>query len=132
MPRVVDHAVRRQELAEALWRVVRRDGVHEVSVRTVADEAGTSPGALRHYFGEHARGPFDCVISSVKANIGHTMSAAGVAGLASARLGRTSGEGGEPSGEPQGGVGSAAGRPLPTASAMHKPVWRSLILNAAT
>ena len=29
---------------------VRRDGVHEVSVRTVADEASTSPGALRHYF----------------------------------------------------------------------------------
>jgi AcrR family transcriptional regulator len=50
VPRIVDHALRRQELAEALWRVVRRDGVHEVSVRTVADEAGTSPGALRHYF----------------------------------------------------------------------------------
>ncbi|GAA4769218.1 TetR/AcrR family transcriptional regulator [Actinomycetospora chibensis] len=50
MPRLVDHAARRQEIAEALWRVVRRDGVHEVSVRTVADEAGTSPGALRHYF----------------------------------------------------------------------------------
>jgi AcrR family transcriptional regulator len=50
VPRLVDHAARRQEIAEALWRVVRRDGVHEVSVRTVADEAGTSPGALRHYF----------------------------------------------------------------------------------
>lgn len=50
MPRTVDHAVRRQELAQALWRVVRRDGLAAVSVRTVALEAGTSPGSLRYYF----------------------------------------------------------------------------------
>lgn len=50
VPRIVDHAARRQELAEALWRVVRRDGLAAVSVRTVALEAGTSPGSLRHYF----------------------------------------------------------------------------------
>ena len=50
MPRFVDHAARRQELAQALWRVVRRCGVHAVSVRAVAAEAATSPGALRHYF----------------------------------------------------------------------------------
>ncbi len=41
----------------------------------------TEIGALRHYFNAHARGPVDAVVSSVKANIGHTMSAAGVAGL---------------------------------------------------
>lgn len=50
MPRVVDHDERRLELAQALWRVVRRDGVHHVSVRSVAAEAGISPSALRHYF----------------------------------------------------------------------------------
>jgi AcrR family transcriptional regulator len=50
VPRVVDHAVRRQDLAAALWRVVRDDGIHQVSVRTVATAAGTSPSALRHYF----------------------------------------------------------------------------------
>lgn len=50
MPRLVNHAVRRQELARALWRVVRRDGLAAVSVRTVALEADTSPGSLRHYF----------------------------------------------------------------------------------
>lgn len=50
MPRQVDHAVRRQDIAAALWRVVRRDGIQHVSVRTVAAEAGTSPSALRHYF----------------------------------------------------------------------------------
>lgn len=38
------------QLAEALFRVVRRDGIHAASVRTVAAEAGTAPSALRHYF----------------------------------------------------------------------------------
>jgi AcrR family transcriptional regulator len=50
MPKVVDHEQRRRELAHAVWRVIRRQGVEEASVRTVALEAGWSPGALRHYF----------------------------------------------------------------------------------
>ena len=50
MPKIVDHEQRRRELGHAVWRVIRRDGVDRASVRTVADEAGWSPGALRHYF----------------------------------------------------------------------------------
>jgi AcrR family transcriptional regulator len=50
MPKVVDHEQRRRELAEAVWRVIRRNGVDGASVRTVAQEAGWSAGALRHYF----------------------------------------------------------------------------------
>lgn len=50
MPKIVDHDVRREEIAQALWRVVRRDGVRAASVRTVAAEAGWSPGAVRYYF----------------------------------------------------------------------------------
>ena len=50
MPKVVDHEQRRRELGLAVWRVIRRDGVERASVRTVAGEAGWSPGALRHYF----------------------------------------------------------------------------------
>lgn len=50
MPKIVDHEARRTELAEAVWRVIARDGVAEVSMRTVAAEAGWSSGALRHYF----------------------------------------------------------------------------------
>lgn len=50
MPKVVDHGERRRELAEAVWRVILRDGVEGVSVRNVAADAGWSTGALRHYF----------------------------------------------------------------------------------
>lgn len=51
MPKVVDHEERRRELAEAVWRVILRDGLGGVSVREVAAEAGWSSGALRHYLG---------------------------------------------------------------------------------
>jgi AcrR family transcriptional regulator len=50
MPKIVDHTARREELAEALWRVVRRDGIRAASVRTTAAEAGWSAGAVRYYF----------------------------------------------------------------------------------
>ena len=50
MPKLVDHVERRADIIEALFSLVRRDGIHEVSVRTVAAEAGMSPSALRHYF----------------------------------------------------------------------------------
>ena len=41
---------RRRELAEAVLRVIRRDGLERASVRNVAREAGLSMGSLRHYF----------------------------------------------------------------------------------
>lgn len=50
MPKIVDHEMRRVQLAEAAWRVIRRVGIDGVSVRNVADEAGMSLGSLRHYF----------------------------------------------------------------------------------
>ncbi|MEJ3749771.1 TetR/AcrR family transcriptional regulator [Actinomycetes bacterium KLBMP 9797] len=37
-------------LVEAVWRVIRRDGLEHASVRNVAREAGLSMGSLRHYF----------------------------------------------------------------------------------
>jgi AcrR family transcriptional regulator len=46
----VNHVERRRELAEAVWRVIARDGVAQISIRTVAAESGWSSGALRHYF----------------------------------------------------------------------------------
>jgi AcrR family transcriptional regulator len=50
MPKVVDPDRRRAELAEAVWTVIRRDGLQRASVRNVAREAGLSMGSLRHYF----------------------------------------------------------------------------------
>ncbi|MFI5892020.1 TetR/AcrR family transcriptional regulator [Actinoplanes sp. NPDC051513] len=54
MPKVVDHQQRRRELAGAVWRVITRDGVADVSIRAVAAESGWSTGALRHYFATRA------------------------------------------------------------------------------
>jgi AcrR family transcriptional regulator len=50
MPKVVDHAERRAELAAAVWRLASRDGLDAVTMRRVAAEAGWSTGAVAHYF----------------------------------------------------------------------------------
>jgi len=50
VPKIVDPVERRQAVAAAVWRVVRRDGLAQASVRNVAREAGLSAGSLRHYF----------------------------------------------------------------------------------
>ncbi|OZM71998.1 hypothetical protein CFN78_17850 [Amycolatopsis antarctica] len=55
VPRLIDHEERREQIAEAAWRVILRDGVGGTSVRTVAAEAGLSTGALRHVFGSQSR-----------------------------------------------------------------------------
>jgi AcrR family transcriptional regulator len=54
VPKLVDHDTRREEIAQALWRVVRRDGIGAASVRSVAAEAGWSAGAVRYYFPDQA------------------------------------------------------------------------------
>lgn len=54
MPRLIDHDERQQHIAEAVWRVIRRDGVSAVSVREVAAEAELSAGSLRHIFASKA------------------------------------------------------------------------------
>ncbi|ANE46562.1 hypothetical protein SY83_10055 [Paenibacillus swuensis] len=50
MPKIVDHEQRKIELAHAAWRVIQREGLEGVTVRSVATEAGISLGSLRHYF----------------------------------------------------------------------------------
>ncbi len=50
MPRTIDHDERRQQIGEAVWRLVLREGVGAVSLRTVAAEAGLVLGSLRHSF----------------------------------------------------------------------------------
>ncbi|MGH3692583.1 MAG: TetR/AcrR family transcriptional regulator [Pseudonocardiaceae bacterium] len=50
MPKQVDHTARRRAIADALWRVVAREGFEGVSLRQVAAEAGVSMGMVQHYF----------------------------------------------------------------------------------
>jgi AcrR family transcriptional regulator len=50
MPKKVDPEARRQEVAEAVFRVARRDGLEHASLRNVAAEAGLAIGSVRHYF----------------------------------------------------------------------------------
>lgn len=50
MPKIVDHDAKKQEIAEATWRVIREKGIKGASVRNIAQESGVSLGALRHYF----------------------------------------------------------------------------------
>lgn len=51
MPKIVDHEKQRQLVAEAVWRIIRREGMEGATVRRIAEEAGVSAGSLRHYFG---------------------------------------------------------------------------------
>ncbi len=50
MPKIVDHEQQKIKVAEAAWRVIRQSGIENASVRNVAQEAGISPGSMRHYF----------------------------------------------------------------------------------
>jgi AcrR family transcriptional regulator len=50
VPKIVDPEVRRREIGTAVLRLVVRQGLDGVSVRTVATEAGCSAGAVQRYF----------------------------------------------------------------------------------
>jgi AcrR family transcriptional regulator len=50
MPARTDHDARRRDVAEAVWRVLRRTGFAGLGMRAVAAELGASTGLLTHYF----------------------------------------------------------------------------------
>lgn len=50
MPRLVDHDVRRRELALAVWGIIAERGIEGVTLRAVAREAGVSVGRVQHYY----------------------------------------------------------------------------------
>ncbi|WP_280364090.1 TetR/AcrR family transcriptional regulator [Nocardia wallacei] len=50
MPRTADHTARRAQIADALVRVAARDGLHVVSMRSVAAEAKVSLRLVQYYF----------------------------------------------------------------------------------
>ncbi|MEE3849703.1 TetR/AcrR family transcriptional regulator [Gordonia sp. LSe1-13] len=50
MPRLVDHAERREAIISAAWRLIAARGIDGINMRDLAAEAGYSNGALSHYF----------------------------------------------------------------------------------
>lgn len=50
VPKIVDAAARRQEVVDAVFRIIASDGLERASLREVADEAGLAVGSVRHYF----------------------------------------------------------------------------------
>jgi DNA-binding transcriptional regulator YbjK len=50
VPRIVDHARRREEIAKLAVRVVQREGAEHATVRRIAKVGGFSIGVLTHYF----------------------------------------------------------------------------------
>lgn len=50
MAKQVNYEERKELIAQAMWRVILDKGMEGASVRNIAEEAGLSLGALRHYF----------------------------------------------------------------------------------
>jgi len=51
MPRRVDHALRRRQIADAVCRITARGGLAAATFREVAAEAGVSVRLVQYYFG---------------------------------------------------------------------------------
>lgn len=54
MPKIVDHEARREEISAALWRIIEKEGIGGVSIRSVAKEAGYPKATAMHYFKNEA------------------------------------------------------------------------------
>ncbi|KQU35970.1 hypothetical protein ASG69_16605 [Rhodococcus sp. Leaf225] len=50
VPKLIDHDQRRRDVADAAWRIIGRDGLLDLSVRNVAEEAGLATASLRRSF----------------------------------------------------------------------------------
>lgn len=50
VPKIVDAEARRQDVVQAVLRIIAVDGLERASLREVADEAGLAVGSVRHYF----------------------------------------------------------------------------------
>lgn len=55
MPRTADHQARRTQIADGLIRVAGRDGLHAVTMRSVAAESGVSLRLVQYYFRNKAQ-----------------------------------------------------------------------------
>ena len=72
MPRLVDHAERRQSIVSAACRLIAARGIDSTNMRDLAREAGYTNGALSHYFSgknEILRAAFEYVFDATNARI---------------------------------------------------------------
>ncbi|RKO26644.1 TetR family transcriptional regulator [Pseudarthrobacter phenanthrenivorans] len=94
MPKIVDAEARRQDVVDAVLRIIAVDGLERASLREVADEAGLAVGSVRHYFAgseELLAYSFSSVINRIVARLEATLpeveaAAPGTAGHRSAVL----------------------------------------------
>lgn len=74
MPKVIDDAKRREQIAEAVWALASRGGLHAATMRAVAQECGLSVGAIQHSFPSQAqlqRFSMSLLASRAKSRIDH-------------------------------------------------------------
>ena len=55
MPKIVDEAERKARIAEAVWVIAAKRGLHAATVRAVAAQCDLSVGAIRHSFESQAQ-----------------------------------------------------------------------------
>ncbi len=82
MPKFVDATVRRQEIVEAVFRIIAAEGFERASLREVAAEADLAVGSVRHYFAsseELLAHSFDVVVDRIVGRL--TAADAHLAGL---------------------------------------------------
>jgi len=69
MPKIVDHALRRQQVVDALWRIIDRDGIGAVSIRALAREAGVPRATAAYYFDGRADLLFTAMQTSMQRSL---------------------------------------------------------------
>ena len=74
MPKIVDDAKRKERIAEAVWSLACKGGLHAVTMRAVAKECGLSVGAIQHSFPSQAqlqRFSMSLLVNRVNSRIDH-------------------------------------------------------------
>ncbi|MBM4188250.1 MAG: TetR family transcriptional regulator [Gemmatimonadetes bacterium] len=54
MARVAGRSLTKAQVAEAAWRVILRDGLHQASIRAIAAELGATTGVVTYHFRDKA------------------------------------------------------------------------------
>ncbi|RPF50401.1 TetR/AcrR family transcriptional regulator [Aquisalibacillus elongatus] len=50
MPKIIDHAERKDQIVEAMFRIIHHSGFEKATLREIAKEAGLSLGSVQHFF----------------------------------------------------------------------------------